>query len=251
MTVAAVPTTINGRWQLLLPEHRAARPQWGDWTDGNGVVHHGWEAERLDSMHARLRPGDVVYDVGAEEGDLPALWASWGCQVVLFEPNARVWPNIRFIFEANGLPVPLACWAGFAAERSGVGTKPTEVSWRTWPRCADGPVIGDHGFLNLCERPDVGRLALDDAAGFMRIPPPDAITIDVEGAELRVLRGASELLLHRRPLVWVSIHPEFMDEMYGDHPADLHAYMAEHGYEGQHLATDHEQHWLFRPLVPV
>jgi hypothetical protein len=61
------PTLINGRWPLLLPDHRAARPSWG-W----------WEATRLAAMHHFIQPGDVVYDVGAEEGDFPCLFSTWG-----------------------------------------------------------------------------------------------------------------------------------------------------------------------------
>lgn len=255
--VEAVPTLINGRWTLLLPEHRAARPQWGDWIDGAGRARHGWEAERLASMHANLRPGDVVYDVGAEEGDLPALWASWGCHVVLAEPNPRVWPNIRFIWRANGLPPPLATWPGFLGDvdRTVVGERGPELldgdTW--WPACAGGPVIGDHGFCNLWERPDLPATTVD-ALVASGVPAPDALTIDVEGAELRVLLGAERTLAEHRPLVWVSVHPEFMADGYGDHPAQLHQLLAEHGYAGEHLATDHEQHWLFahrhgRPVV--
>ena len=42
------------RWDVLVPEHRAA---WDGWT--------GWELARFDSMHRNIRPGDVVFDVGA------------------------------------------------------------------------------------------------------------------------------------------------------------------------------------------
>src|SRR5882724_6033705 len=90
------PTLINGKWQLLLPKHRADRPEWKT----------GWEVERLDALRASIEPGKLVFDVGAEEGDMSALYALWGAQVVLFEPNERVWPNIRAIWEANRLELP-------------------------------------------------------------------------------------------------------------------------------------------------
>lgn len=230
-------TMINDRWELLLPEHRAVRPEWPT-----------WEAERLDSMHTNLRPGMVVYDVGAEEGDMPALWATWGCAVALFEPNPRVWPNMRAIWGANQLPPPEACFVGFAgptdtplaAGLAGTGWFPS------WPPAAYGPVIGDHGFMNLCERPDVPRITLNTAATTVR--PPDAITIDVEGAELEVLRGAAaHVLTNIRPLLWISVHPTFMGEMYGQHPDELHSLLIGHGYIGTLLADDHEEHWFYEP----
>lgn len=227
-----IDTTINGRWSLKLPKHRAARPEWRT----------GWETERIGSMFDHIGTGDVVFDVGAEEGDMPGLWAQWGCLVGMFEPNARVWPNIRAIWDGNDFPKPLFAFPGFAADHD---SPEFDYGINGWPECAYGPVIGDHGFCNLCERPDIQRVKIDTFARIHR--PPDAITIDVEGAELRVLKGARRTLRENRPHVWVSIHPQFMDDAHGDKPEELHAFMAELGYEGRHLATDHEEHWHFDP----
>lgn len=237
------PTVINGEWVLELPEHRAARPQWD-------IANGGWEKERLASMHANIEPGQLVYDIGAEEGDLPALWASWGADVVLFEPNPRVWPNIKVIFEANDLADRVrGCFVGFAGDTDTYpeGALPgTGWAGGWWPDAALGEVIGDHGFMNLCERPDVPSVTIDQAR--LIVGKPDAITIDVEGAELQVLEGARATLTGiDQPTVWVSIHPEFMAEMYGTHPDDIHNLMAWCGYRSKHLATDHEQHWVFWP----
>lgn len=235
-----VPTYVNGRWSINLPPHRAERPQWL-------IENGGWETERLDSMHTHLGRGDVIYDVGSEEGDLTGLYALWGCDVVMWEPNPRVWPNSRLIFHDNGLRWPLACVVGFAADDAlrsdpGIGDG---VHVGEWPDCAYGPVIGDHGFSNLCERPDIPRCSIDRMATL--VDPPTAVTVDVEGSELHVMRSAERVLREHRPLVWVSVHEEFMDRMYGHTPEDLHAFMASCGYTGEHLATDHEAHWLYRP----
>lgn len=239
MTVEMVPTAINGRWNLSLPRHRAARPEW-PW----------WEATRLAAMHHVLgEGGHVVWDVGAEEGDFPALWASWGNQVVLAEANPAVWPNIRAIFEANDLVPPLVCWPGFFGETVDIESVPFP-GWDVvgWPLCAAGEVIGDHGFCQLGERPDlptttIDRLVDDGAA------PPTVLTMDVEGSELHVLRGARHVLAAHRPHVFVSIHETFMLEHYGlEHGVEMvRNLMAGHGYEETYLCTDHEAHWWFRP----
>ena len=242
--VAMCPTVINGRWLLELPEHRAARPQWD-------IQNGGWEPERLASMAANIQPGWTVYDIGAEEGDLPALWASWGAWVVLFEPNPKVWPNIKVIFEGNDLADSVrGCFVGFAGDidrTPGRMNRLDGTGWCTgwWPEAADGEVIGDHGFMNLWERPDVPSTTIDTAA--LVAGPPDAVTIDVEGAELQVLQGANRTLNETRPFVWVSIHPEFMADGYGTNPDQIHDLMGGHGYEAEHLATDHEEHWVFWP----
>jgi FkbM family methyltransferase len=224
-------TLITGRWPLLLPDHRADRPEW-----------YWWEAERLAHMHHFLGDGGhVVFDIGSEEGDFPALWATWGNDAVLLEPNPRVWPNIKAIWEANDLPRPLATFLGFAADE----TSSTIEFGQPWPEPADGPLIGDHGFCNLAERPDIQRCRIDDVARL--ICPPTAITIDVEGAELHVLRGAENELREHRPLVWVSVHPEFMEDMYGHDPGMIRDFMAGVDYEETWLCADHEQHVFWSP----
>jgi hypothetical protein len=250
---AMVDTGINGRWTLKLPDYRAERPEWAT----------GWERERLDAMHDLIEPGDTVLDVGAEEGDLSALYALWGADVVLVEPNPLAWPNIRAIFEANGLagmvrgsvvgflaaeargePGVLLGGAHGAARARGGGDR--WAPW--WPDCAFGPMVKAHGFLTLDAAPGVGALTLDGLVE-RRGCPPTVVTVDVEGAEADVLAGGPVLFSTDRPAVFVSVHVNLpgLDET---HPDDLRdrvaAVMAGHGYEGRLLAVDHEEHWEWR-----
>jgi len=248
MDVEMVPTTINKRWTLLLPKHRADR----------GAEWDVWEKERLAAMHEVIHPGDVIYDIGAEEGDFPGLWASWGADVVLFEPNPKVWPNIRAIFDANGFDRKfVGRYVGFASDE----TAGPSVDWAVehighfdqyprWPLCAYGPVIGDHGFAHLSQQADViPQIRIDDFVRFRMGPPPTVITIDVEGSELRVLHGAAEVLAEHHPQVFVSVHSDrvWMDEQYNNvDAADVVDFMQVCGYTScRQLAVDHEEHWWF------
>lgn len=256
--VEMIPTEINGRWTLLLPSYRAERAEWFT----------GWEKERLASMHEHImqlradaiglygqenvRP--VIIDVGAEEGDFPALWSQWGCDVILVEPNPKVWPNIKAIWQANELRAPLKWWVGFASDHNdfdpinnNVGSKGF-ADESGWPWCASGRVIGDHGFRHLGQQADsTPCIQLDELCRGVKV---DAITIDVEGSELRVLHGSHRILREDRPLVWVSCHTdyEWNDQVYGGVRAeDVIAFMAGMGYRAEHLVTDHEAHYLFEP----
>lgn len=235
-----VPTLMNGRWLIKLPSHRAYRPEW--------TTPPYWEEPRLAAMADVIGPGDVVFDVGAEEADMTCLFASWGAEVVAIEPNFDVWPNMKAIFEANELTHKvLLCYVGFAGDS--IRFRPDWVAEHVtpldgvWPACASAPVISDHGFMVIPERPDCPVITIDRLAELVK--PPTVITIDSEGSELTVLRGAYRTLLEHRPQVFVSVHQDlpFIDEKFpGDTGEKLAEYMRSLGYYGKDLALDHELH---------
>jgi FkbM family methyltransferase len=223
---------LNGKWDLLLPKHRAERPEWTT----------GWERERLDSMKRHLAEGDVIYDIGAEEGDMSALYASWGCQVVLVEPNPAVWPCTRTSFEMNDLK-PRAWYVGMVSDFDSGGAD-ADYGTESWPPCAFDRMIPDHGQHQIGQNDDPTTTldALVDRIG----APPDALTIDVEGGELHVLRGADQTLRYARPKVWCSVHFEMLADIHGKPVGEeLFALMVSYGYRYELLAFDHELHVLW------
>ena len=74
---------------------------------------------------------------------------------------------------------------------------------------------------------------------------PTALTIDVEGAELLVLWGAEKTLAENSLKVWVSIHEDLMERDFGRTTHEVHTFMEGLGYSGEHLATDHEEHYFY------
>jgi len=224
-------TMINGRWPLKLPEHRANRPEWPY-----------WEAARLAAMHHTIRPGDVVWDVGAEAGDFPALFTTWGAQVVMVEPNPKAWPTIKATFDMNGLDAPP--WAVVLLSDKCEGTAEYDTGSGSWPDCAEGPVDVAHGFAHIGEG-DHPTTRLDWMVLSGGFPVPDVITMDVEGGEGHVIRGAKRTLEACLPTVFVSIHPQFMADLYGETPDEIHDTLRDLGYHARFLAEDHEQHWVF------
>jgi hypothetical protein len=73
----------------------------------------------------------------------------------------------------------------------------------------------------------VTTLSLDQAAEKLRVVP-HVIKIDVEGAELRVLEGARNLLTHARPHVLLSVHSDELRE-------SCLSYLREKKYEAEPL----------------
>jgi len=204
-----------------------------------------WERERFHSMRDHLQPGMTLFDVGTEQGWCNLIYASFvGPEnMVLIEPTPFFWPNIKAVWQRNYHAVaPRACYHGLLSPRT---TDHNPGPFAPWPAAADGPLIDRSSYTHLDENlHNSPEMTLDDLAA--RTHTPDAVTIDVEGAELLVLQGAQGALSMLKPLVWVSIHPDLM-ERYDTTPGQLHMFMATLGYTGEHLATDHEEHWMFRP----
>lgn len=239
-----IKTEINGKWSLLLPEHRATRPEWK-------IENGGWEPERLDAMRGFIKDGTVVLDIGAEEGDMPALFATWGAKVFMVEPNMRVWSNIRAIWEGNKL-TPLGWYVGFAGpENKSFDEYTAKTADKDgWPLCAYDTVQAEHGFDHLAESAHwINQRRIDDLLFIDLGVMPDVITVDVEGSEYEVMKGTERVLTEGSPEVFVSVHPEFMFHNHNDYEAHFHNYMHKMGYSKKWLAFDHEHHWQYTKRI--
>lgn len=229
-----VKCKVNGQFEIVLPKHRADRPEW--------YTEKGWEKERLKSMHGRIDKGDIVIYCGSEEGEMCALLAMWGAEVVLIEPNVRAWPNTKAIWEANNLPMPLACFVGFASDHNSGRMSVTKSSF---PDCANGEVIPDHGFMELRNH-DAEEIRLDALVEILHINPKH-ISIDCEGAEGLIVDGMMETLAKHKPIIWLSGHPEFCILQYNTYLHDIRQKIKNAGYREVLLDYSHEVHLMFTP----
>lgn len=234
---------VNGRWVIDTPDVIA------DWDGGSGdySVRRGWEFARFESLEQNLCYGDVLFEIGAEHGWMSALIGREMCgteNMVLFEPSPEFWINIRKIWDYNGLNAPKACYQGFVAETTTGGYVDG------WPECA----IPDHAEIPSMAYRQYGldfgytipSTTIDDFIVHTGIAP-DAINMDVEGSEIFIVRGAMGTLLQRRPLVWISIHPELLVRDHGSSKQEVLDVMEQANYEGHFLGEDHEEHWFFTP----
>ncbi|ARG91415.1 FkbM family methyltransferase [Mycobacterium kansasii] len=231
-----VKVTLNGAYEIILPEHRAARPDW--------FTEQGWERARTDAMYDRIAHGDVVYYCGAELGEFPALCQMWGAQVLLFEPNPKAWPVIKAVWEANQLTPPVS-FAGFA---SNVTAMRGEGPVTGWPRYATTKIVEAHGFKELyLEAEHYPQVRLDDMWQVLGYKPPTVISFDVEGSEWQLLRGAEETLRQHQPTLFASIHPEMLALQWGEYSRDLRNWIISFGYRETLLSYEHELHARYDP----
>lgn len=236
---------VNGKYRVRVPAFNDVHSWWND-----------WETARFNSMEALLKPGMVLYDIGAFDGWQDAILSRFvggGHNMVLIEPVAENWANIKATWDANGVEVPLATYMGFIGRRTELFsvTNPENrelmpiINPSVWPTGPDySKVIAVTKFKLLAEhRHNTPSIALDDFAKC--VPHPDALNIDVEGAELEVLQSASRVLEVYKPIVWLSIHREFMRDRYQTEPEEVQALMRSLGYTGTYLGTDHEEHFVY------
>lgn len=159
-----------------------------------GILTGRWDADVGRVLRELVRPGGVVYDVGANSGvmSMEAAHAVQGdLSVIAFEPQPELATTCAVSAQLNGF------------DRVRV------------LRCLLGPEEGDADLYvpqysvhaSVVSRSAGARriscrvLALDDLVQSGFIPAPDVIKIDVEGAELNVFRGAQGVLQKYKPSI--------------------------------------------------
>jgi FkbM family methyltransferase len=180
-----------------------------------------WELDNQRFFAAHLRPGDVVYDIGAHVG-LYTLISSPrvhpGGHVYAFEPLLR---NLQYLRRHIDLNHVLNCTVVDAG-----------VSDSTGPRRFDPTVHDSAGHFSSAGNLSVQTTSLDDF--FFKgqdIRPPDAIKINAEGAEMEVLRGGRRIVAQYSPLIFLSTHSREIHDQCSE-------FLTSIGYSLRHLAAD-------------
>lgn len=222
-------------------EYKVIMPDWLALWD----IYGDWEVERFNSMRDNLTKGDVLFDIGAEIGWQSIIYAQFvGPEnMVLMEPAGVLWPNIMHTWRNNFPSIdPLACHYGLISNKT---TSNWVMPKHLFPAEAEGPLVHQLTYKYIHEHAlRMPQITIDDYVELTGIKP-DALTMDTEGSELLILQGAEKNLKSRNLKVWVSVHDELSNRDYNLTAKSLHQFMANCGYKGTLLATDHEEHWYF------
>ena len=197
---------LAGR-EVLLDRHGS-----GAWED---MIHGRFDAELYAAL-ARVVPpsGAVLWDVGAHMGfhtlGFAALVGPTG-RVVGFEPNPTNRERLRQNLEKNAdLAARIEILSCALSDRTGeapfvlshdVDTGASSMSFLDGTTPAVEFAVSRAWNTIVVPLRTVDALVRDGVA-----PPPDALKIDVEGAELLVLRGADDTLRTAQPTVIVEVH---------------------------------------------
>jgi FkbM family methyltransferase len=160
------------------------------------------EPEVLDVLSSHVRPGGIMYDIGANVGYFTLVGAQLvGAegQVHAFEPVPATAKVLRGNVEMNELRQVIVHEVG-VSDRNGqarfeVGHESVRAreSQGTQRRSERGLI-------------DVELVALDEMVAAKAVPPPDFVKMDIEGAEVSALRGMSAIIRHHKPIFLVEVH---------------------------------------------
>src|SRR6516164_1187551 len=166
----------------------------------------------LMAAHRLVRSGDVVWDIGANVGLFSvaaAVCAGPSGQVIAFEPDIwlaqLIWRTreVQPITSAQITVVPVAVAA--------------EISLRSFSiaaRSRASNALSEYGLSQMGgveEQYLVAAYNLDWLLS--KLPVPDIVKIDVEGAELEVLSNQVRMLTEVRPVILCEVTSNNVDEM--------------------------------------
>lgn len=231
-----VRQALQGRsFTVLRGPLRGLRRPGGAW-----VVRQFLPLSREERFLIELQPsleGKVVYDIGGFEGLFSLYFsrASRGAAVHTFEPNPTNQQKILRIMEINAVRNQTLHPVAVGSQR-GVATMTVDP---TLPArgSLDASVGGKLASKAKVQTIDVPVEVVDDYARQHQLPAPQFVKIDVEGFELHVLEGMTQIV--------EEYHPDFLIEVHGSFVADGDAlargvvtFLTSRGYTLTHLETD-------------
>jgi FkbM family methyltransferase len=83
---------------------------------------------------------------------------------------------------------------------------PVAISDENGTALFDDDTDASQGHLSANGRLEVTIARLDDVAKVEKLPPPDVIKMDVEGAEAKVFAGGERIISQSRPLIFLATH---------------------------------------------
>lgn len=160
-----------------------------------------WNPEEYRAFRGAVRPGSVVLDVGANVGSytlLFAMWAGPAGRVFAFEPAPEAREGLRVHVALNGVTERVEIVPAAAA--ASVGSARFQIDGASGGNAiASGAGSGTPSI-------EVETTTIDAFCEHRRVRP-DVIKIDVEGAELAVLKGARRTLASPNVQAFLEFHP--------------------------------------------
>jgi FkbM family methyltransferase len=216
--ICGEPIRFPARWSRAVPSH--------------------YEPLCFDFVRRYCRPGTVAFDIGANIGVFTVAMArrvGGSGKVFAFEPTPRLRDTLIRVLRLNGVADQVQVRAEAVGGRIGE---------------AEFYDTGHLGAVanSLVARADarhytVAVTTVDATRHAERVGRVAAIKIDVEGAEVEVLRGAEQTLAEDKPAINLGVHPKAIRAA-GENLESLWHLIVPHGYRMEHDGEVVERQWF-------
>ena len=207
-------STGGMRMKVFSPRHNRV----GHALFVNGV----WEPEFTGALRALIKPGDTVFDIGGDAGYYTLLFAKAvgpKGKVVVFEPIPKAQERILENVKLNGFTnVNMVDLALGSRPGSFVLERPFEDSRINLEKA----VPSSEDILVKVER-------FDTLVAKRSLPRADLIKMDVEGAEMEILKGMESYVETHHPTFTIELHPQLLPQ-FGSSAEEVTSWLTQRGY---------------------
>jgi FkbM family methyltransferase len=201
------------------------------------------ERTAIEWFLSQIREGDTVWDVGANIG----LWTVFTAKqigisgkVAAFEPYAAALPILKANLDLNGVSNATVFEVALGKENGRIAFYPalpgvfstSSLAYRS----------GRFGTKN-----EPVHVPLKRGASVVDGDPsllPDALKLDVEGAEQAVLEGFSDSIWQRLRILAIEVHPDFLPSL-GGNTEEVRRLIRDHGLTiVKECSRRNTLHWL-------
>jgi FkbM family methyltransferase len=197
-----------------------------------------YEQNFCEALAAQVIPGMVCYDIGGYRGFFSGVLGRQGAgSIAVFEPFPANQLQIRAMIQLNpSLPITLYPFA--LADKAG------STSFAVMPEGSMGKLeeskfdSGDHPFGIITVQVET----LDELIRSRALSPANLIKIDVEGAELLVLKGAEGLIETHHPVLFIEAHSRELARGCSD-------FLLARGYQIKVMETGRHLDYCTEPVV--
>lgn len=201
-----------------------------DLPDG-GVIHlrsaFDWDASTLEEVFYKgiyeeeqaVKPGDVVFDVGAHIGCFTlkaARKVGESGRVVSFEPSSENFKLLSLNVSSNN-------YTNSKLFNVAVGAAPGTATLHLGNRRGTNSLLSEAN-VDQVGVEEVPIRTLDSVAEELELSKVDFLKIDVEGFELEVLKGAQNVLSSHHPSIAMETHG------FGASDEEIGRFLADFGY---------------------
>jgi FkbM family methyltransferase len=188
-----------------------------------------FEAGPIDRLREFVPAGSLVIDVGANVGFFSLRFAQWVGdlgKVIAIEPEDRNYAALVAAVERQGVSSRVDTMKAVAAATRGeifLEINPLHPADHKISRDGTGLPVSAVTLDQLVQNEAALRLAL--------------MKIDVQGAEMMVLKGAAGILKDAKPALFVELSEEGLNK-FGSSVTEILKYLAELGYEAFWLMAE-------------